>query len=181
MDNKPWIALFSQTGSEIAALSAKIGAAPSLILTNNIDSSTWHPFIREQKTISGDHETIMQTLLDENKDNNHLVTLHGYLKIIPNNICSAMDIYNGHPGLITRYPELKGLDPQEKVAENISRFVFIGSVVHKVTNDVDGGEVLSSFAVLNGCNSRDEVYSNLRTTSLHAWLKFFKDNKCELV
>ena len=43
-----------------------------------------------------------------------LITLHGYLRIIPENICKqCKHIYNGHPGLINMYPELKGKDPQE--------------------------------------------------------------------
>jgi folate-dependent phosphoribosylglycinamide formyltransferase PurN len=41
-----------------------------------------------------------------------IVTLHGWLRVIPAYVCERSRIYNGHPGLITKYPELKGKDPQ---------------------------------------------------------------------
>jgi len=106
--------------------------------------------------------------------------MHGYLRIIDKDVLDTREMYNGHPGLITKYPELKGKDPQETVAKNLSLYDKIGSVIHKVTPEVDSGEILYEFAVFNGCNSREEVYDTLKLTSLHSWLAFFKDKfECE--
>jgi folate-dependent phosphoribosylglycinamide formyltransferase PurN len=109
-----------------------------------------------------------------------IYTMHGYLRIIDKDVLDTREMYNGHPGLITKYPELKGKDPQETVAKNLSLYDKIGSVIHKVTPEVDSGEILYEFAVFNGCNSREEVYDTLKLTSLHSWLAFFKDKfECE--
>ena len=77
-------------------------------------------------------------------------------------------IYNGHPGLINMYPELKGKDPQERIKPYMS---LIGSVVHKVTPEVDAGEIVNNVAVKN---NRYDYYNILRETSLEAWEQFFE-------
>jgi len=177
--DKRWIALFSQTGSEISAISSKLGIKPDLVYTNNLEHATWHPFINTCNVISNTHTNIMQLIRDDNTD--AFYTLHGYLRIIDGEIVSSREMYNGHPGLITKYPELKGKDPQEIVAKNLSLYDRIGSVIHKVTPEVDAGEILYEFAVFNSCNSREEVYDALKLTSLHSWLTFFKEKfECEL-
>ena len=132
-------------------------------------------------TIADSHNVLMEyfTQLDTS---NYFIALHGYLRIIPEDIVGKYEIYNGHPGLITKYPELKRKDPQETVAKNLSLYEHIGSVVHKVTPEVDSGEILTKFAVFNSCNTREEVYDTLKLTSLHSWLQFFKDKlECDLV
>lgn len=178
--NRYWYAMFSQTGSEIAAISQKIGIKPDLVITNNTDHKTWHPFIQECVTVSDKHAALMEML--DVPLSNTIITMHGYLRIIPSHIVKRWEMYNGHPGLITKYPELKGKDPQETVAKNLSLYEYIGSVVHRVTPEVDSGEVLTKFAVFNSCNTKDEVYDTLRLTSLHSWLQFFKEKfECELV
>ena len=35
----------------------------------------------------------------------------------PGEVCEKRNIYNGHPGLITQYPQLKGKDPQQKAID----------------------------------------------------------------
>lgn len=174
--NKYWIVLFSQTGSEIGSLSTKLGIKPDVVLTNNLNQDNWHPFISHCRTITDTHEGLM-SFLEDNNEKDTLITLHGYLRLIPSDIVNRYEMYNGHPGLITKYPELKGKDPQEKVAKNLSKYPYIGSVVHRVTPVVDDGEVVSSFSVFNTCNSREEVYKELKRTSLFSWLSFFKEKQ----
>ena len=53
---------------------------------------------------------------------NTLITLNGWLRIVPPDKCAKYNIYNGHPGLITKYPELKGKDPQQRMWENIHEY-----------------------------------------------------------
>lgn len=102
-----------------------------------------------------------------------LITLHGYLRILPANICNRYTILNGHPGLITKYPELKGKDPQVRAWEG--KYPLIGSVVHKVTPGVDEGEVITSVCYTNRCDTLDEIYGKLKQSSLESWLWVLKD------
>ena len=104
-----------------------------------------------------------------------LISLHGYLRILPADICEQYEIYNGHPGAIGLYPELKGLDPQARAWENCERYSRIGSVVHNVTAGVDEGEIVSEVTVPNLVKSLDEMYGTLKQTSLQSWIKFMED------
>ena len=124
--------------------------------------------------------TVSYTLdiLDEvvNEPKETLITLNGLLRIIPPDKCAKYNIYNGHPGLITKYPELKGKDPQEKAWKDIHNYDTVGSVVHKVVEEVDAGEIatvseVSSDSIL----TLDEMYHALRSTSFTAWGSFLKE------
>ena len=75
---------------------------------------------------------------------------------------------------ISKYPELKGKDPQERTWENIEKYLLIGSTVHKVVAEVDSGALEREWIVENTCTSKEEVYNTLRKTSLEAWLYFLK-------
>jgi folate-dependent phosphoribosylglycinamide formyltransferase PurN len=90
-------------------------------------------------------------------------------------MCGKYNIYNGHPGAIELYPELKGMDPQERTWENKSNYKFIGSVVHKVVPVVDDGEIVKTVYVINNVSSLDEMYSKLKFTSLSAWTFAMKE------
>lgn len=182
-----WVAFFSQTGSEIVELSKVLGRKPNLIVTNNNeDKVKFNAGLRKLDVTfqSGHHDIMMgyfrhQTLLNPQKT---LITLHGYLRILPEDICKKYNILNGHPGLITTYPELKGKDPQVRAWEG--KYPVVGSVVHKVTQDVDEGEIISSVAYSNRSESLDELYGLLRRSSLESWmwaLRGKKDLGCELV
>ena len=107
MANK-WIVFFSQTGAEIADISESLGRWPDLIITNKrpnhlrtIDSRIVEYGYTELPNIPT-LEDIENVLKD-----NAIITLHGWLRIMPPDICEKYLIYNGHPGLITKYPELK--------------------------------------------------------------------------
>lgn len=172
---KKWIALYSQTGSEIAALSKATGRKPDLHLTNNIEFTT-------NSAISGTilrakHSWIMSYLEEQviydPKDT--IITLHGYLRILPASICSKYTIYNGHPGAIDLYPELKGKDPQVRTWENKERYKFIGSVVHKVVPEVDAGDIVKSVHLSNTATSLEDMYSMLKMSSLSAWTFAMKE------
>ena len=181
-----WIAFFSQTGSEIVEISKALGRKPNLLVTNNFEEKKqFHPELRKLNVTiqSARHEMLMDYFRMQNlfHPDLTLITLHGYLRIIPEDICNKYDMLNGHPGLITRYPELKGKDPQVKAWEG--KYSLIGSVVHKVTPGVDEGEVLTSVVYTNRCESLDEMYGKLKQSSLESWLwvlKRVEDLGCEL-
>lgn len=168
-----WVALFSQTGSEINRLARELGRWPNEIYTNNLRVEEWkdniNPWFVDEHISTVDS---INNMLRERKD--LFITLHGYLRIIPSDICHNHNIYNGHPGLITLYPELKGKDPQEKLFDRIDWYPHIGSVVHKCTPELDGGKIVSWCQVNNSCKTREDVYNTLKDTSLLAWKLFLK-------
>ena len=169
-----WITFFSQTGSEIVNLSEKLGRVPDVIVTNNFDDKThYHPGIRKLKSplIIAKHDALMhyfntQTVYDPSSV---IITLHGYLRIIPEHICNKYTIYNGHPGAIDLYPELKGKDPQARTWENKESYPVVGSVVHRVTKGVDEGDIIKTVKVVNRNYSLDDLFETLKMTSLTSW------------
>lgn len=167
-----WLALFSQTGSEIKVISEQLGRWPDNIITTNRNVDAWCSNIPRDKVIVAPPTAINEFL--ENYDKKCIITLHGYLRILPANICDKHEIYNGHPGLITVYPDLKGKDPQEKVWNNMSAYPLIGSVVHRCTSELDGGKVLQTVSYSNSCNSKEELYNTLKQSSLISWLSFLR-------
>ena len=168
-----WIAFFSQTGSEIVDLSKALGRKPNLIVTNNFEEKIkFNSDLRKLNVTiqSGRHDLLMTYFGYQRifSPSNTLITLHGYLRILPEDICTKYRILNGHPALITHYPELKGKDPQIKTWEG--NYPLLGSVVHKVTPGVDEGEVISSVSYTNRCDSLEEMYGKLKQTSLESWM-----------
>ena len=106
-----------------------------------------------------------------------IITLNGWLRIVPASKCNMYNIYNGHPGLITKYPELKGKDPQKRAWESIASYSKIGSVVHKVVAEVDAGEVMvEKSAGTKHIYNLDKTYDALKKTSFNAWLEFLKEH-----
>jgi folate-dependent phosphoribosylglycinamide formyltransferase PurN len=147
--NLIWKAFFSQSGSEIHKISKRIGRFPDAIITNKSfeELDKINPdllekcferfvFIPKKPTVEEYREAIRRA---------DVITLHGYLRILPPEICGKYKIYNGHPGLITRYPELKGKDPQAKVWQTypIKKYNVHGHVIHEVIPEVDAGRIVS--------------------------------------
>ncbi len=172
-----WIALFSQSGKEIIDISSRIGRKPDAVISNNHPSNIdeilkvvqYHwltTFGKESKSLD-----ILDEIV-EDRDNT-LITLNGWLRIVPPDKCRRYNIYNGHPGLITLYPELKGKDPQQRAWDDLHKYNEIGSVVHKVVEEVDAGEVVSeSIASTFDVLTIEEIYDVLRATSFKAWCSF---------
>jgi len=174
--NRRWIAYFSQTGSEIYQISKALGRFPDKIITNNWleNKTTINPKLRKEASdrlffcykpdIRAYKAFIRET---------DLVTLHGWLKIVPPEICNKYEIYNGHPGLITLYPELKGKDPQKRAFKG--KYERIGCVIHKVIAEVDAGEVEASAATdkLDDM-TEDDIIETLHDMSIELWTGFLK-------
>ena len=94
MDRHRWVVFFSQTGAEIADISESIGKWPDLIITNKRPDHlrTIDPRIEEygyteipNKPTVEDYENVLQ--------DNSLITLHGWLRIMPKIICEKYLIY----------------------------------------------------------------------------------------
>ncbi len=177
-----WITFFSQTGSEIVELSKSLNRKPDLLVTNNFEEKIkFHPGVRslDVTIMSAKHDLIMNYFRNQAIHNasDNLITLHGYLRLLPADICEKYEVYNGHPGAIELFPELKGKDPQEKVWQENEKYNIIGSVVHRCTAELDDGEVLKSVLVRNRSYTREDVFNTLRMTSLSAWNFFLKEKR----
>mgnify|MGYP003133356172 FL=1 len=180
MKYKRWVALFSQTGQEIIDISNQIDRVPDLIISNNHPSKVFNilkgveykwltTFGKAAKTLD-----ILDEVIESPEDT--LITLNGWLRIVPPDKCVKYNIYNGHPGLITKYPELKGKDPQQRAWSDIHKYDMVGSVIHRVVEEVDAGEI-DTYSEISTANilTLDEMYNALRSTSLTTWDSFLKE------
>ena len=175
MEDTKWIAFFSQTGSEIADIAEALGRWPDRIITNERPEHlrTIDPRIEERNYWTFPNKPTEENYLEVlTYFPDALVTLHGWLRIVPKEVCNRSNIFNGHPGLITKYPELKGKDPQVKAFE--LKHNEIGSVIHRVSAGVDEGEIISSNSVEVKNIGLEETFAILRKISLELWVDFLK-------
>lgn len=176
-----WIPFFSQTGLEIYNIIKKTGIKPYRIVTNldpadadKINSNLFRNYsdliyFLPNRPTPEEYETVVGS----NKGT--LITLHGWLRIVPKAVCKKYRIYNGHPGLITKYPELKGKDPQ--LRSFLGNYETGGSIIHKVTPGVDEGPVLLEKEILFKKYDLDATFRILSHTSLELWIEFFNKIK----
>ena len=176
METKVWIAFFSQTGAEIADIAESLGRWPDRIITNQrpdhlrtIDSRIEEKgyFTFSNKPTLEEYEEALFYFPEA------IITLHGWLRIMPPEICEKFMIYNGHPGLITDYPELKGKDPQMRAWEG--NYDLCGTVLHRVTEGVDEGEIISSASFTKEGLDIDGYFRILREMSSTLWVDFLRD------
>ena len=174
-----WIALFSQTGTEILKLTSI--ATPDLIITNNMDYNGPLENVVKIKKANDVYKYLIEVTKNEDKDS-VVITLHGWLRIIPGDVIAQLPtIYNGHPAPIFIYPELKGLDPQIRLFEGIKegKYKYIGSVVHEVAEAVDEGEIVYTNAVELKDSERStmefkQLDTRLRNLSYETWREFLE-------
>lgn len=173
---RDWFAFFSHTGSEIVNLYETLGVKPKKIVTNKspddsninkkvLDIPTEFVWLNNKPDVH-DYNRVLARCYD------CVCTLHGWMRLVPHEVCEEYDIYNLHPGLITHYPELKGADPQKRISKNHEN---IGLVIHKVTAELDAGPVIIEQYTQN---TTDDI--NVNTQTLHnmateAWIKFFNE------
>jgi folate-dependent phosphoribosylglycinamide formyltransferase PurN len=175
---RPWIAMYSRTGSEISELSRLLNRQPDLIITNREDNhellkSTIKPKVNI--TTVSNRPSSEELFLLLSMYNNPIITLHGWMRIIPKEICNKFEIYNGHPGLITEYPELKGKDPQDRAWTRLVQkgdLPRAGCVIHKVTPEVDEGTVMISRGFTTKGLDKWQFFSNFRYISTQLWVEF---------
>ena len=173
MDRTEWIAFFSQTGSEIVDISKSLGRWPDKIITNKRPEHLRkinEELLNKDIIYLSNKPTVEEyrNVLSEKS----IVTLHGWLRIMPPEICEQHTIYNGHPGLITEYPELKGKDPQIRAFE--SKYPVAGAVLHKVVAGVDEGKVIAEERFNTYNLELDDLFRILRDRSLYMWCNFLK-------
>ena len=174
MEQRKWAAFFSQTGGEIVEISRALGKWPDVIVTNKrpehlreINSEIPKELLVElpNRPLVEDYKKVLPK--------GAVTTLHGWLRVIPPEICERHKIFNGHPGLITEYPELKGKDPQLRTFEG--KYPVAGAVIHKVTAGVDEGKVLVEERFNAMDLSLDDLFRILKDRSLYMWTGFLKN------
>lgn len=177
---KLWIALFSQTGSELVAICDKLGRYPDAVLTNNLKRDfSDNVFEQNGMLHKYDSESLFNVLRQigdfyGEEEQDVVITLHGFLRILPQDICERFEIYNGHPGDIITYPELKGKDPQAKALELGHKTAR--AVLHEVTPIVDDGEIVAAtpFIMIEDM-TLEQVISDLKTLSVIEWCHLLKE------
>lgn len=173
---KNWVACFSQTGSEIYNLKTLLGRAPDKIITNKpiekleevnsklIDECFNLFYFLQSKPTVDEYDFVF--------NNAEIITLHGYLRIIPPEICEKYAIYNSHPAPLLAHPDLKGKDPQKRIAEQ--KYEYCGNTIHKCVAEVDAGEIYieEKFKNLNYTTEQVIEYTHKKATNL--WCIFLE-------
>jgi hypothetical protein len=173
-----WIAMFSHTGSEIARLSERLGRPPDKIITNLSPGST-----NISKNISGEitFANNKPTATDYRRlfNSGDFITMHGWMRVIPGSICREHNIYNLHPGLCTKYPELRGKDPQKRVFENtgtsgggLKTYSTVGCVLHRAEAEVDFGRTVMERSTNNCYTGPSHLSEALKDMAVDMWEEF---------
>ena len=185
-----WVAFFSQTGSEIVNISKNLNRYPDLIVTNKQDdkNTNIHIIYKIKEGTSKlvrfpkwpkdiDYlraaDALGFSILNDKWKEDVFVTLHGYLRILPRGFTKASNIYNGHPGAIDIYPELKGFNPQKKAWE--AKHKQVGCVIHKVTPQLDDGPVVAKSLIENNFDTYEELEKGLHVESTKLWINFLNE------
>lgn len=175
LENKKWIAFFSHTGNEIYNVSRGIGRFPDRVVTNRppgdkcinkkLLDRTDVVYVKDRPEAE-DYERIIWP--------DSIVTLHGWMRVVPKKVCKENTIYNLHPGLITRYPELKGADPQKKVFEcnDPDHYRFVGCVIHHVSPKVDSGKIIIERSTRNVFPGEEVLSCHLHQMATELWIDF---------
>lgn len=169
---RSWIALFSHTGSEIFDVCQSIRKWPDLIITNNrnFNQSSWINAPKLNILYANKPMTPEMYRWCFASPHSPLVTCHGWMRIIPESICNEFECINLHPGLISKYPELKGKDPQEKAV--LLNLPTTGCTIHRMTKDLDGGEILKEREINIEGKSKGQVITDLRILAKEMWINY---------
>ena len=191
-----WVAFFSQTGSEIVNISKAIDKWPDVFVTNRqsteginkellsvVESTRVYPTgVKRYVTLPEwpkeiDYLNVADVLgysiLDEKWQDEVLITLHGYLRILPPDFTKSSNIFNGHPGAIHIHPELKGLDPQKKAWKE--NHIRVGCVIHKVIPELDDGPIVEKCLINNNFETFIDFLDALHVASSELWINFLNE------
>lgn len=177
-----WIACFSHTGREVVNISRqmKMDGLPvnlKAAFTDNVNfNNDVVPYVNASRKV-------ISMLLENLQMKDCIVTLNGYLGILSERTLNTLKkrgckVYNIHPAPIWIYPELKGLDPQERLYEGIKtgQYTYIGIAIHEVTPELDSGRLVHWRMEMADPNwSKDDLYSRLHSMGTDMWLDFFRE------
>jgi folate-dependent phosphoribosylglycinamide formyltransferase PurN len=170
-----WVACISQTGTELYEICKNREVHPDIILVTHQERMNPKLWDLNSLIIFGESKRPSKKLLEETFENAKLITLHGFLYILPADICKNFEgkIYNGHPGAIERYPELKGKDPQIRAWNAQQHYKYFGTVIHEVVAEVDAGEIIDRDEIeVAMVRDLDDLYQQLKNLSINLWTRF---------
>lgn len=174
---RKWVTFFSQTGSEIYNLSQKLDRYPDIIVTNREISNGINKSLLKTLPINTQFIAIPNkpTLEDYHSiiPDNSIVTLHGWLRIVPAEICEKYEIYNLHPANLLLHPHLKGKDPQKRAVAELQK--WSGNTIHRCTAELDGGEIIATSKVLIENMFEFEAIHEIHKDATELWFNFLKE------
>lgn len=168
---RTWIAMFSHTGTEIARLAKKLGRVPDRVITNQDVGNYSDEF---KSMLVGDVVNCAKTPTAADYQRlfsrgHPVITLHGWMRIVPDDVCEYNEIYNLHPGLVTKYPSLVGKDPQSRAWKE--KHKYAGCVLHRCTSELDGGPIIAKKWFHNKYDEYKDFDNRLREVSIELWTK----------
>lgn len=166
-----WITMFSQTGSEIYNVSKKLNRSPDLIITNNKNLESINPNLLNEYF---DRLVVVQSKpsIDEYNEllfKGAVTTMHGWLRVIPGEICEQHEIYNLHPAPLTKYPHLKGKDPQKRTF--IEQLKYGGNTIHRCTAELDSGEIILEEEFILSHHTQEGIFKEIHSHAQELWVK----------
>lgn len=186
-----WCGLFSHTGKELeklAGMDHNFDLRLDTAITNNMEynSNLAIKGVRLYKLYSTKDVNFLLKQPEIVADNS-LVTLNGYMGILPADVLHNLKlrgckVYNIHPAPIQFYPELRGKDPQERLYEGIQKreYSYIGVVIHEVDGGVDTGNIVHWVLELADHGmTKEELYERLHELGTQAWESFFRERMYE--
>lgn len=190
MVNK-WCGLFSHTGKELETLASmdhEFDLRLGVVITNN--SNYNGKFMQPGfNCYRAPNTKWINALLKQPEvvKRNSLVTLNGYMGILPEDVLDSLHargckVYNIHPAPIQLYPELRGKDPQERMYEGIQnrQYSYIGVVIHEVDAGVDTGKIVHWIVEMADHGmTKTELYQRLHELGTRAWEAFFRERMYE--
>lgn len=188
-----WCPLFSQSGGEILNVSRRLNRWPDAIITNKqslegingelLANAFDKLIIIPNKPSYNDYNAAFQSI---GAAEELLITLHGFLRIIPEAICHEYKMINSHPADIIAYPKLRGKDPVQRITEDMEN---IGVTMHKVSSIVDGGEIIAHQTYPNMLydmkTNTDPILRKvgneliIRRISEDLWVEYIQDILCK--
>jgi folate-dependent phosphoribosylglycinamide formyltransferase PurN len=179
VNKRTWVTFFSQTGSEIYKISKKINRVPDIIITNKPKSKILEinsNLVEEYgaKIVWLQPKPAVLEYINAIPQGS-LVTLHGWLRIIPPEICDIYEIYNLHPAPIhlEGYDKYKGKDPQARIFEDKAK--YSGNVIHKCIAELDAGEILAkNYFEVQGFDI-DMIFKLTHSKATELWCSFLEN------
>lgn len=176
-----WYSLFSHTGKETEAVKSLVGSYVELkrAVTTNMDyRGALHPV----KLATGT-EVNQWLMTPGNIEPGSVITLNGYMRILPTRVLQYLHsincrVLNIHPAPISMYPELRGMDPQERLYEGIQegKYGYIGTVIHEVDAGVDTGHIVNwAFELADRSMSKGTLYKHLHDQGTVLWAEVFEE------
>ena len=174
-----WYSLFSHTGRETEAVQKLMGEQLHLevALTNNMAYEGSLPCIKLTAPLIN-----AWLMRPGNVDPGSIITLNGYMRIIPAEVLEYLasincKLYNIPPAPLWCHPELRGKDPQERLYEGLldGRYACIGAVIHEVDAGVDTGNIIHwKMELPINAFTKADLYDRLHAMGTEMWIEFFR-------